>query len=600
MPACGGGGGGSGGGSSPTPPPPPPPSGQGLVLPSSLQGSRIENLQNGFIERFDFNVSGATTSLSPNNFRLEGADAVSFEVLTIIAGTGSDSVFRATLDLSHTAPFDFEMPTDANGDNVYSFDYAFSYGQTTYRVPIEVTIINDLEGTTISGSIVRFDDFEPSSATKIPDVSGDGLPDVALVQDRNLTSSKVFILESETIAASEGIFNVIENNELFSEITSTARGTERLTIKDAADGQGLDILYSDTSRGRFTYFDADTPADWAFLRGVVDVNDTANNPISYTSGGANDEFDAQLIHDVDQDGNNDIFIFGIRNGEIGIRFGAARNGPGDTSRSSVADISFSNNDLVGVRPSRRYQVEPFPDTDGDGQPELMLILPQYSADGFSNDEEGAIWIVNSTRFFTASSTINLDDANEPGVRRIVGDPDTLVGESVIETTDGNGDPFFLIGYGDRRLSGAVPTGVAGISLANLQALPQRAGLSDLLASSVNYIRGPDAQNSPVDDTVGPLFQVGDLDGDGEDDFISQSSMLIMKADILAGATIIGEDYAIPNENAPRIDIGGIIVDFSEQGFIGFVVANDFGLVRISDIQQALMNPDGEITVDRPF
>ena len=610
LSACGGGGGGSSSGgvsvSPPPPPPPPPPTGQGLILPSIIQASTQENLSNGVFERVEFDVTATDTSLTPTNFRLEGADAVGFELATIVAATADPNVFRTTIDFNNTSPFDFEMPTDANGDNVYSFDYVFDYGETIYNVPVEVTIINVNEDISISGSVVRLE-FQPTGLSKVPDVSGDGLPDIVLLENENFFDSGVYILSSETIAASDGLYNVVNNDALFSDFMSSRSGFERLSIREAADAQGLDIVYSDTFEDNYKFYDADSAADWAFLAGNVDPDAEANNPISYTRSDTNDRIDAQIIHDLNQDGNNDIFSYGQGNGEISIRFGAAQASPTDTTRSAAADISFTNNDFNGIQPVRQYEVATFPDIDSDGQPELMLINQLYLAGG-SDRGNGAIWIINSTRLAANPSTINLDDVNEIGVKRILGDNDSRLGTSVIETTDGSGNPFFLIGLGDIDTSfGGV--GLVGITLANIQSLPTQATLTDLLNNGVNYVRGPDPTSGFTDnELIGPLYELADLDGDGERDFLGESSIFVKKADILAGASVVGSEHVIAFGNSPRLGREGFlgfstnIIDLSEQGLIGFSQGNTDGellLIAVTDVEQALANPDGNVIFETP-
>lgn len=606
LSACGGGGGSSGTVSVSPPPPPPPPTGQGLILPSIIQSRTQENLSNGVFDRIEFDVTATDTTLTPTNFRLEGNDAFGFELATVVSATANPNVFRTIIDFDNTQPFDFEMPTDENSDNVYSFDYVFEYGETTYNVPVEITIINVDENTAISGSVVRLE-FQPTGLFKAPDVSGDGLPDVILLENDNFFDSGVYILSSETIAASDGLYNVVNNDALFSDFMSSRDGFERLSIQDSADGQGLDILYSDTFEDSFKYYDADVAADWAFLQGNVDPDAAANNGISYTRSNVNDLIDAQMIHDVNQDGQNDIFAYGRGNGEISLRFGAAQSGPADTTRPATADISFVSDDLTGVRPAREYDVRTFPDIDSDGQPELLLVNPLYLAGG-SSQGNGAIWIVNSTRLAAAPSTIDLDDVNDTGVRRVIGDADNKFGSSFVETTDSNGNPFFLIGVDD-DLNSNPDVGVVGITLANLQALPRQATQDELLGSGVIYVQGPDPASGFTNNSIiGPLTETGDFDGDGANDFMSNSSNLVKKSDILAGELKTGDVHVIDFDSAPRIqreffagNSSGIL-DLSEQGLVGFFQGGtdgEFLIVPLSEIQRVINAPDGNLVFETP-
>lgn len=596
LSSCSGGGGGSSSGTSA----PPRPTGQGLSLPSILEASTFENDTSTGFDRIEFSVTSTDTSLTPTNFRLEGSDAAGFQLDTTITSTSNPNVFEVFIFFGNATPFDFETPTDEDANNVYIFDYVFDFGQTTYRIPVEVTVENVLEGHSVSGSSLSLNN-SPIGISTIPDVSGDGLRDVVLLRSGN-SESNVAVLSSQSIASSIGTNLFVGETALFSRFSINQQGTEKLTIKEAADGQGLDILFSDTVEDNFKYYDANTAADFEFLEGEVDPNAAANNPISYGPFVLNDFVEAEMTFDVNQDGHNDIFVSSssIRGveGPKGIIFGAAQSGPTDTTRSAALDISFSTDDFNGTAPAREFRVEPFPDIDGDGNPEIVLIIPQYLAIA-GNDGNGAIWIVNSTRLASAPSTIGLDNVIETGVRRIIGDDDSLLGSSFIETIDENGDPFFLISYADSD------SGLVGISLSNIQALPQQASLTDLLAGGVTYMidAGPSLTTS-----IGSLFEVSDLDGDGARDFLSGTARIIKHADIIAGAQSGEAEHIISADRAQALGLVGSfsgigsVLDVSDQGLIGYSQGSNgqrIILVDISELEQPIANPDGEITIVLP-
>ena len=128
LAACGGGGGGGGG--QPPPPPPPPPN-QAPNFTSPPTASVIEN-------RIDAYQAAATDP--------EGS-ALSF---TISGGAdaGHFTISAAGL-LRFVAAPDFELPSDADGNNVYLVEIGVSDGQASRMLALEVTVTNDREGIAV-------------------------------------------------------------------------------------------------------------------------------------------------------------------------------------------------------------------------------------------------------------------------------------------------------------------------------------------------------------------------------------------------------------------------------------------------------------------
>ena len=606
LSACGGGGSSSGGGATPTPAPtptpPPAPTGAGLVLPDVVMSAVQENFASSDFDSPEFDVSGADTSLEPVNFRLIGADATNFQIFTTIRSTASPDVFRVELDLGNTEFFDFENPADANGDNIYSFDYVFDYGETTYMIPVEIAVENVREDFPIDGSLIRLE-FEPTNAEVVADVTGDSLSDLILLEnEERFFTAGVYILSSETVAESIGRTNIVTDDELHANFNPANDGRENLTAQPSVDGVGFDLLYSNSFSDRYVYYDVNSLSDAAFLSGEVDPADAANNGTNYVHADVSAGTDTQIIHDVNLDGQNDIFSFDIFSGEMGIRFGTAGNGLPD--QSSTPDIVITNDDFTGIQPEREIRIATAPDLDGDGNRELMILSSFYLAQA-GNDGSGAVWIINSSFLATNPASIDLvDDAtNGLNVRRISGGIDQRFGESFTELTDGDGNPFLLFGTGEANEN----QGLIGVTLPNLTSLAQLSDASSLAAVGVTYVLGTGPSNGGVvNEPIGAVRPISDFDADGQTDFLSLNSILVPAAALLAGADVIGGEHEIDVSTAPRLkrDAGSFgsdnIVYLADQDIIAFSQGNTDGeylLVSGSDIAEAVAADEGDVLVN---
>ena len=593
----GGGSPSSGGGNTPT--------GQGLSLPSVLTSSLEENFVSSTFGETSYNVTVTDTTLDPENFRLTGADATNFEIVTTIVTTSNPNVFTTELDFGNTQAFDFEAPNDANGDNIYSFNYVFDYGDTTYTIPVEITVENVREDIAIEGSVVRLE-FDPTDAKVMPDVTGDSLSDLILLEnEEQFFTSGVYILSSETLASSLGLYNVVSDSDLYANFNPANDGTENLTSRPSADGAGFDLLYSNTYSDRYVYYDVNSSADSAFLALDVDPADAANGGTDYVHSDVNAGTITQIIHDVNLDGQNDIFSYDVFNGEMGIKFGTAGNSQPD--QSSAPDILITNNDFAGTQPTREIEISTAPDIDGDGNRELMILSPFFLAEG-GNDGNGAVWIINSSYLATNPASFDLvaQTTNTTNVRQISGTIDQRFGQSYTELTDGNGNPFLIFGTGNSNED----QGLIGASLTGVTSLGQFSDASNLAAVGVTYVLGTDPTiGVTTNERIGAIRSISDVDGDGQTDFLSLTSVIVKAADLLAGADIIGGEHEIALASAPRLkrDGGsfgsGNIVYLEDQGLIGFsqgTTDGEFLLVSDDDISAAVASEEGDIVVTTPI
>lgn len=130
------------------PPSPPPPSNSAPTITSAATSQVTENNQGAYqTQATDPDGDPLTFSISG------GADASLFT----INGTGS---------LVFNAPPNFELPGDANLDNVYRVNVTVSDGQASDTVNLTITVTNDREGIAVRRIGTGFD--EPTYIAPIP------------------------------------------------------------------------------------------------------------------------------------------------------------------------------------------------------------------------------------------------------------------------------------------------------------------------------------------------------------------------------------------------------------------------------------------------
>ena len=139
LAACGGDG---------SPPPPPPAGNSAPTITSAATSQVTENNQGAYqTQATDPDGDALTFSISG------GADASLFT----INGTGS---------LVFNAPPDFELPADANLNNVYRVNVTVSDGQASDTVNLTITVSNDREGIAVRRIATGFD--QPTYIAEIP------------------------------------------------------------------------------------------------------------------------------------------------------------------------------------------------------------------------------------------------------------------------------------------------------------------------------------------------------------------------------------------------------------------------------------------------
>jgi glucose/arabinose dehydrogenase len=140
--SCGGGGGGSGGGGGGTP---------------ANQGPRFTSIGSASVVE---NVSAA--------YQANASDADGDPLTFSIAGGADSGRFTITTSgaLAFASPPNFELPADANGDNIYEVALGVSDGRLSDTINLQVTVTNSKEGIQVRRLATGFD--QPLFVAPIP------------------------------------------------------------------------------------------------------------------------------------------------------------------------------------------------------------------------------------------------------------------------------------------------------------------------------------------------------------------------------------------------------------------------------------------------
>ncbi len=415
LTSCGGGGGGS---SSPTAPPsgggstPTPPANGGI--PSLFEASFEENGSFASYVFQDFTVN-APGNEEPQNLALVGADAAPFTVSFSITQPDSNGDRTVTTTLTTSTVFNYEDPQDANADNLYEFQLTGRFQNADLRSDFKVSIIDlDDDAETSAFSILGETALQTFGVPfmEIPDVDGDGNPELAVTNVTGKGETSGYIIDSEFINSVTGDIAVGAGTASGSRFT-TSNNTgnfipNALTGLPQADGDGTDILL--VSDSNIYLFPIDTQADYNALEGNIDP--ASADRIHYALTSPDGLVNAKLIPDVNGDGLNDIAVILLGGndgvGEAGIIYGVDTSGSPKTIANGF-DITFQGSSEFGAFNRREVsELLPIPDIDGDGVGDLII-----SQRNFSNE---SIYFLKSGALATASTTIidldNLDLATQ--------------------------------------------------------------------------------------------------------------------------------------------------------------------------------------------
>ena len=250
------------------------------------------------------------------------------------------------------------------------------------------------------------------------------------------------------------------------------------------------VLYGPLSSGTVDLSSAD-----ATLVGGGDSDSTKERAGTAVSGG----------HDIDGDGNDDLAVSALRANGGGNGYGAVYVMLGTGSRDWSGDYSLSDDadyELVGAGPDDRLGggVAMGPDVTDDGVADV-LAGAQYAEYG-GDDNTGTVYLFAD---FSSTGEIDADDAeasfNSTEASSSLGSDVAFAGD-----LDGDGVGDVLLGHSQSDSSiGAVYAWFGGSGLSG----SYEVGDADIVLTGE---AGSDTAGSGVSG-------VGDLDGDGNDDFL---------------------------------------------------------------------------------
>lgn len=519
----GGGGGGTGGG----------PSRARQEFPSQILVSFPEPTGPSFqFHETSFPFYSPTDAL-PSDFQLIGTDATPFRI-SILATNPPDSAGNrtVTLRLDRFGAIDFEEPTDANKDNIYEFRLSGLYRGETLTVDYKVTITDSPDPLTSVSRIIHGEAVNQmfgGSTISIPDITGDGKPEVGTSIMSGLGPASAYIIGSEFYGSvSSGPLNVstLGNNgtkflqtpytttpvSLNRSITQQNLRANMLTAR--ASSTGVELLLSDAPSRKLYLWDIRSPSDYASLRGSVDPA-SSSSAIVYSFDPAGGVQEGRLIPDVNGDGRNDIFVQSVQKPgggtTFGIIFGRPLASAGDRQRTGAFDITLTTSEKLGTY-LPYLVIHLASDMDRDGFPDLIISAPakmDLYSDHFSGPD---MWVIRSNVLrSTASVSINLDAITSSQGRYIVRDAFTLL---EVDDLDNDGLKSLYVGFDGRSSAAGIIDG------------------DDFLAGNLG---------SPPGRFVTPgigrdYAAIGDVDGDSIPDFVT-APLLAKQGQVVQGGAV---------------------------------------------------------------
>ena len=445
----------------------------------------------------------------PLVYSLSGTDAALF---TINANTG---------EVSFIAAPDFEMPGDADGDNVYDITVTASDGDNNrnHNVAIRVTNENDNIPVFTSPAAVSAQENRVA-AYEAAATDADGDP---LVYRLSGTDAALFRIGSTT---GEVRFRVAPDFE----------------DPDDADGDNVYDITVTASDG------TNSTNHNVAIRVTDEENDPVNlsrldgtNGFTLTGIDAGDWSGASVSSagDVNGDGYDDLIIGTWRagfGGETYIVYGGA-NAPGTEGVLDLSGLDGSNGFiLTGINRGDRsgFSISSAGDVNGDGYDDLIIGAP--GTDGFT----GETYIVYGGASAPGTNGVldlgALDGTNGFILTGI--DANDLSGRSVSSAGDVNGDGYddLIIGARNANLYGRRNTGETYVVYGGASA-PGTDGVLDL--SGLDGTNGFILNGfSPFDRSGQSVSSAGDVNGDGYDDLIIGAYWADPNGDREAGETYI--------------------------------------------------------------
>ena len=503
----------------------------------------------------------------PLVYSLSGTDAALF---TIDATTG---------EVSFIAAPNFEMPGDADEDNVYDITVTASDGtnRTNHNVAITVTDVNELvplsslDLSTLDGSNgfilngIDANDQSGFSVSSAGDVNGDGYDDLIIGANRadpngDRDAGETYIVYGGASApGTEGVLNLsmLDGSNGFTLTGIDGGDWSGQSVSSAGDvnGDGYDDLIiganrADNSFGEtyVVYGGANAPGTEGVLNlGALDG--TNGFILTGIDRFDNSGFSVSSAGDINGDGYDDLIIGarnadpnGVSSGETYAVYGGA-NAPGTGGRFNLSTLDGNNGfTLTGIDRYDRSgsSVSSAGDVNGDGYDDL--IIGAYQADPNGDRGAGETYVIYGGASAPGTGgVLNLGALDGTNGFTLTGiDAFDLSGWSVSSAGDVNGDGYDDLIIGAFGAFGANSNGdSAGETYivyggANAPGTGGVLDLSDLDGSNGFTLTGIDAG----DNSGQSVSSAGDINGDGYDDLIIGARNADPNGDSEAGETYV--------------------------------------------------------------
>lgn len=411
LSACGGGGGGS---ATPTPPPVvPPPTPPTSTVADEFPDSFSVELEEGdafkSVRSNVFQITAPSTTDDVTASVNQVGDGQFFAVGVIASEPNSSGVRDVQLEFSTTAELDFEMPADANGDNIYEFTVSGTYQQESLSATVMLAVTDVSEPVSLSPRIIEGNSPGQQLGIQITalDLGGDPFLEVALPFGNDNESGSGLILDDSFLTNGNTGLERLGDSTEYGALFLNESATQFGQINQITE-QGRKVLISEELKNRLTLFDISNDAGRAVLRGDVDLATDQTNRAVYSFDEGNNPV-GRLIRDVNGDGREDIFVFknsdaAFADRELGIIYGVDSITPENKDRIGDFDLTLTYTSsldgfIVDIIP---YVV----DLDGDNVEELIIASPGYTnSDGRG---VGRIWVLSSDVLRDGTTTLDLD------------------------------------------------------------------------------------------------------------------------------------------------------------------------------------------------